>query len=354
MQDYFDLTAIGATAEVYAACEPYRKRGLVPGRVSVVHRDEYGLYTAAGEARAEAIGALLYRAESRSALPVVGDWVAAQPVGPGEAMIHAVLPRRTVFSRRAPGEREEEQAIAANIDRVLVVCGLDQDFNPRRIERYLTLARQSGAEPAIVLNKADLCAGLAAHRETAARIARGAPVVAVCAQCAAGIAPLRGLLGGTVALLGSSGVGKSTIVNQLLGEAVRQVREVRARDSRGRHTTTSRELLPLPGGGALIDNPGMRELQLWATPESLDAAFDEIAALAAGCRFRNCAHTVEYGCAVRAALEAGTLAPERWQSYRKLRAEIAWHERQTDTLAAQAQKRRWKSIHKAMRAGKQR
>jgi len=354
MQDSFDLTTIGATDAIFEAFQPYAARGLLLGRVSVVHSDRYRLYTARGEMTAEAIGALLYRTE-RSAWPAVGDWVAVQPVGPDEAplqaMIHAVLPRRTMFSRRAAGDRDQEQAIAANIDLALIVCGLDGDFNVRRIERYLTLSHASGVEAAIVLNKSDVCADLGARIDEAARVATGAPVVAITARAAGGIDPVLRLLrpGLTMALLGSSGVGKSTLVNQLLGVERQLVREVRESDSRGRHTTTYRELLPLPQGGALIDTPGMRELQLWADQDSLDSAFAEIAALAGECRFRDCSHVVEEGCAVQAAIEVGELDASRWESYRKLRGEIAWHARQTDVQAAQAQKKKWKAIHKAMR-----
>ncbi len=354
MQDSFDLTTIGATDAWFEAFQPHAARGLLLGRVSVAHSDRYRLYTARGEMTAEAIGALLFRTE-RSAWPVVGDWVAAQFVGPDEAlvqaMIHAVLPRRTVFSRRAAGDREQEQVMAANIDLALIVCGLDGDFNVRRIERYLTLAHASGVGAAIVLNKSDVCADLAVRLVEAASVAGSAPVVAITARSPEGIDPVLRLLrpGLTMALLGSSGVGKSTLVNQLLGVERQLVREVRESDTRGRHTTTYRELLPLPQGGALIDTPGMRELQLWASQDSLDSTFAEIAALAAGCRFRDCSHVVEEGCAVQAAIEAGELEASRWESYRKLRAEIAWHARQTDVQAAQAQKKKWKAIHKAMR-----
>lgn len=241
--------------------------------------------------------------------------------------------------------------MAANIDLVLIVCGLDQEFNVRRIERYLTLAQAGGVQATIVLNKLDACPEPGARIEEARRVAGGAPVLAITARTAGGIAPLSRLLrpGQTVALLGSSGVGKSTLVNQLLGVERQRVQAVRESDSRGRHTTTYRELLPLPQGAVLIDTPGMRELQLWADEDSLDAAFADIAALASGCRFGDCNHVLEQGCAVQAAIASGDLDASRWESYRKLRAEIAWHVRQTDIQAAQAQKRRWKAIHKAMR-----
>ena len=348
---FFDLSTIGANDEIDEHLEPYAARGLVLGRVSAVHREQYRLYTARGEMRAEAIGALLYRAVDGSEWPAVGDWVAAQIVGPGEAMIHAVLPRKTVFSRRAAGGREREQVITANIDLALVVCGLDRDFNLRRIERYLILARESGADAAVVLNKADLCADPQARIREVAQVAGAAPAVSICARSADAIEPVLALIAGsrTVALLGSSGVGKSTLVNRLLGEECQQVQEVRDSDSRGRHTTTWRELWPLPGGGAIIDTPGMRELQLWAGQESLDSAFDDIAEIALQCRYRDCAHGVEEGCAVQSALRDGALDEERWQSYEKLRAEVAWHERKTDLSAALAQNQRWKKIHKAMR-----
>jgi ribosome biogenesis GTPase len=351
MQESFDLRTIGATGDIFREFEAHQARGLALGRVSVVHADCYRIYTASGERQAEAIGALLYRTD-RSEWPAVGDWVAAQWVSGEDAMIHAVLPRRTVFTRRAAGKREQEQVIAANIDLALIVCGLDQDFNVRRIERYLTLARASGADAAVVLNKADLCADTEARAAEARRVTAQAPVLAVSARSAEGIGPLLELAGGgllTIALLGSSGVGKSTLVNQLLGEDRQRVREVRESDGRGRHTTTHRELVPLPGGGALIDTPGMRELQLWADQDSLDSAFAEIATLAAACRFRDCSHAGEKDCAVQAALLAGDLDDARWQSYQKLRAEIAWHERQTDVQVAQAVKRKWKQIHKEMR-----
>jgi ribosome biogenesis GTPase len=277
--------------------------------------------------------------------------VAARIVAADFAIVEAVLPRRTLFSRRAPGKREEQQPIAANIDLVFVVCGLDGDFNLRRLERYLAISIESGVTPVIVLNKADICVNLDASLAATAPVARGAMVVTTAASRPGGVDELAQFLryGRTIALLGSSGVGKSTIANGLIGEERIRTREVRESDSRGRHTTTHRELIPLPGGGALIDTPGMRELQLWAGEDSIESAFDEIAVLALECRYRDCSHSGEPGCAVRAALEAGDLDPARFESYRKLLAEARRHERLADPLAALEQKRKWKQIHKAVK-----
>jgi ribosome biogenesis GTPase / thiamine phosphate phosphatase len=345
-----NLESLGAGAPVRQSFQPHAARGLVLARVAVSHRDRYRLLSESGELDAEPSGRLWYEAAGIIDLPVAGDWVAARAVAPGQAIVEAVLPRQTLFSRRAPGRREDQQPIAANIDLVFLVCGLDADFNLRRIERYLALAAESGAAPVIVLNKTDLCSDLETRLTETAGVANGAPVVA----CSAATAPLDGLdaflaPGRTVALLGSSGAGKSTIVNRLLGEERFRTAGVRESDSRGRHTTTHRELVPLPRGGALIDTPGMRELQLWAGEESVDRAFEEIAAVAAECRFRDCSHSGELGCAVAEALARGDLAPDRWESYRKLLAEARRHERLADPLAALEQKRKWKVILKAHR-----
>lgn len=345
------LESLGADAGVFGAFQTYAAQGLLLGRVAVSQRDRYHLYTESGELEAEPSGALWYRAPDRAAMPVAGDWVAARRVAPGQAIVEAVLPRRTCFSRRAAGPREEEQPVAANIDMVFLVCGLDGDFNLRRLERYLTLAAQSGAEPVVVLNKSDVCPEVEARRAEAAEVAGAAPIVICSAREAAGLDVLAGFLrpGRTVALLGSSGVGKSTIVNRLLGEERLPAREVRLSDSRGRHTTAHRELAPLDCGGALIDTPGMRELQLWAGEESVDRAFADVAGLAAGCRYRDCSHAGEPGCALAEALAAGALPLERWESCRKLRGEAQRHEIRADRAAAQERKRQIKRIHRAAR-----
>lgn len=345
------LNSIGATPRVRASFEVFAARGLTLARVSRVNRGACEILAGNGEElRAEPTGALLYRASTALELPAVGDWVAAQIFGE-DAVVHAVLPRLTAFARRAAGTREEQQILAANMDTVFVVCGLDHDFNPRRLERYLTLTRESGAAPVIVLNKADLCPDIASRTRETVWIASGVPVAVIQANRLGGIAPLAPHIaeGRTIALLGSSGAGKSTLINQLLGISLQRTGDVCGREGRGRHTTTSRQLVPLPQGGALIDTPGLRELQLWAGQESLDETFAEIAAAALHCRFRDCTHSGEPGCAVEAALSDGAIDPARWQSYRKLTREIRHHEIASDQLAARAQKQRWKTIHKAMR-----
>jgi ribosome biogenesis GTPase len=283
-------------------------------------------------------------------MPAVGDWVAARIINAEQAIVEAVLPRRSCFYRRAVGKREERQAIAANLDLVFLVSGLDGDFNLRRIERYLTLAAEAGVEPVIVLNKADVCADAAGRVRDVTEITN-APVLAVSAIAPDGIAGLRAFLTGspTIALLGSSGAGKSTIVNALLGEARLRTGAVRESDSRGRHTTTHRELAPMAGGGALIDTPGMRELQLWASGESVDDVFGEIAEIAGRCRFADCSHSGEPDCAVAEARVLGLLAEERWESYRKLRAEARRHEAAVDGHKAQEDKRKLKAMMKSVR-----
>ncbi len=339
------LFSIGADAYVRDVFRPFEAEGIELGRISFAAHEQYRVFLdqpsvglESGECEAVPAGRLRWE----EALPAVGDWIAARRVDSGLVWMEAVLPRRTKFSRQAAGAAIAEQVLAANIDLALIVCGLDGDFNLRRLERYLVLAKESGALAVIVLNKLDVCDNHAAKVTAVEEIAPGTEVLAISAQQS--VEALRSLVRGrTVVLLGSSGAGKSTIVNGLLRGQSQSTQPVRAADSRGRHTTTSRMLLPLPEGGAIIDTPGMRELQLWATEESLDRVFEEIANLAERCRFGDCSHNTEPGCEVRAALETGRLDPSRWESYRKLQREVRRHE---DPAGL---KKEWKAIHKAMR-----
>jgi ribosome biogenesis GTPase / thiamine phosphate phosphatase len=338
------LEQIGVGARVAELFRPHASRGLELGRVSFAAHEQYRIYLESVECEAAPAGRLRWGDD----LPAVGDWVAARRVDQGLALIEAVLPRSTQFSRRAAGRGISEQVIAANVDLAAVVCGLDGDFNLRRLERYLILVRESGAAAIVVLNKADLCESVAERVEAVGRLGASANVIAMCAQ--ATVEPLRAIVRGrTVALLGSSGAGKSTILNGLLGKEWQATAAVRPADSRGRHTTTNRMLLPLAGGGAIIDNPGMRELQLWASQDSLEGVFQDVTDAAEHCRFRDCTHQNEPGCAVRNAVESGEIEPARWLSYRKLEAELHHASLEQDAVAKAAQKERWKAIHRALR-----
>lgn len=316
---------------------------LVPGRVVRQERGLLTVQTAERRLLARPAGRLLHHAPDAEALPAIGDWVALQlPSGEGEALLHTVLPRRSTLMRREAGSEREGQLIAANLDVVVLVAGLDGNFNPRRIERALTVAWNSGAAPVVVLSKADLHADVADRLQEVEALAPGVPVLALSAHLGTGIEELRAQLpaGKTGALLGSSGVGKSTLVNRLLGEARLATQPVREEDAKGRHTTTHRELFVLPHGGLLIDGPGMRELGLWGEEEGLGQAFADVLALATDCRFSDCAHRREPGCAVRGAVERGELAPERLESFEKLQREQAYQARQ-GSGAAQREHRRF-------------
>lgn len=323
-----------------------------PGRVLVEHRGSYAIMVGAGELDATVSGRFRHSAATVDDFPAVGDWVAVQLVDGGRsAVIRAVVPRKSQFARAARGDVAGAQVVAANVDVVLIVAGLDHDFNPRRLERYLALAWSSGAEPVIVLNKADICDDVPGRIADVASVAGGVPVRVLAAKEGIGLDSLTPLLepGKTVALIGSSGVGKSTLVNALLGFERQLVREVRADDQRGRHTTTSRELVLTPSGALLIDSPGMRSVGMWEVDEGLSDAFSDVAAYANECRFTDCAHDGEPGCAVRAAIADGRLAESRLLSQQKLARESAALTRRVDAAARAAERRRWKIIHKSVR-----
>ena len=334
-----DLESLGWDASFADAFRQFEQDGLAPARVAVEHRSEYVVYAEDGELRAELTGRLRHGDEH----PAVGDWVAvALRTAEGRATIQAVLPRRSAFVRKVAWSETKPQVVAANVDVVFVVCGLDTNYSARRIERYLTLAWESGAQPVVLLTKADLCDEVEARVYEIESVAFGVPVHSVSAPHGDGVETVRAYVpaGRTAALLGSSGVGKSTLVNTLVGEELLATREIRE-DGRGRHTTTHRQLVPLPHGGLVLDTPGMRELQLWDADEGLHTAFADVDALAAECRFADCAHRHEPGCAVRAALADGALDVERFESWQKLRRELEWLARRQDGRArSEARKER--------------
>ena len=337
-----DLTILGWSRHWDENFRSYAGQGYRPARVALQHKNSYCLYSEYGELTGKITGKMLYQATTSAQLPVVGDWVAIQvDEHRRQGIIQAVLPRRSKFSRQRAGTRTEEQVIAANVETMFLVSGLDQDLNLRRLERYLLLVWESGSNPLIVLNKVDLCPDLAGKLSQVESVAFGVPIVTISAVYHQGLAELQPFLqaGHTLALLGSSGVGKSTLVNCLLGQQRQKTQEVRHGDDHGRHTTTCRELILLPQGGMIIDTPGMRELQVWGDDTALHSTFDDVEALARQCRFRDCRHDNEPGCAVQQAITAGALAPKRLVNYRKLQRELYFHERKVNQQEHLAEKK---------------
>ena len=346
-----DLTKWGWDARLSALFQPH-SGSHQPGRVLSEHRGGYLVAIEGSEVDAAVSGRYRHEASTSEDFPAVGDWVALE-IGEAarSAVIQALIPRKTRFLRPARGDTGGAQVVAANVDVVLLVAGLDHDFNLRRIERYVALAWSSGAEPVIVLNKSDVCDDVAGRVADATAVAPGVPVRVLSAIDGTGLESLAPLLepGMTVALIGSSGVGKSTIVNALLGFDRQATGAVRADDQRGRHTTTMRELVVTPSGALLIDSPGMRSVGMWDIDEGLAEAFADVEEFASQCRFSDCAHRTEPGCAVQAAISSGKLPEARLLSQQKLEREWAAAARRVDPAARAEAAKRWKQIHKNSR-----
>lgn len=319
------LAELGWNDTFEAAFAPLRATGLEPARVAIQDKHHYVVLRAAGGLVARASGKLLHDARSRGEMPKVGDWVGiARQAGEDKAIIHAILPRRTKLSRKVPGRGTTEQVLVTNVDVAFVVQALDKTFNRRLLERFLLMVLEGGIQPAVVLNKADLCADPDAAVAEAKLCAVAAPIVAVSALTGKGVPELRRLLhpGTTAVFIGTSGVGKSSLINALYGEEVQATAEVREQDQKGRHTTSWREMIALPSGGLVIDTPGMREFHLWMAGDGIHEAFPDIEQLAWQCRFRNCTHTTEKHCAVLAAMAGGTVTKDRYDGFIKLRREL--------------------------------
>jgi ribosome biogenesis GTPase / thiamine phosphate phosphatase len=345
------LNSYGWSHALQQQFHDYAARGLVPARVIVQQRGLYVLANPSGEVTAQLSGRFAHEAAVGD-YPVAGDWVAvALRAAEGSATIHDLLPRHTAFERKAVG-RGGRQVVAANVDVALLVASLNQDLNARRIERYLAMAWESGASPAVVLTKADLCADRATLKAEIEAVAPGVPVHIVSALTGEGLEGLSTILasGQTAALLGSSGVGKSTLVNALAGRFQMPTQAIREHDARGRHTTTHRELILLPSGRLVLDTPGMRELGMWEANAGVSATFSDIETLTAGCRFSDCAHEAEPGCAVQEALAGGRLDAGRWRNYVKLQRELAHIDRKDDPRAQSEPRRMWSRRARMQRA----
>jgi ribosome biogenesis GTPase len=336
------------------AFEPHARAGHLPGRIIIQQREAHLVVTDGGTLSARVSGRL--RHEAREAgHPAAGDWVAlSAKAGEGTATIHAVLPRRTAFVRRAADSVQTLQVIAANIDVVFVVTSMNADLNPRRLERFLAAAWQSGARPVVVLTKADLCEQPEDQAAEIATLAAGCPVIVVSARQGLGLGGLKDHIapGETCVLIGSSGVGKSTLVNALLGEERMATQDIRAADARGRHTTSHRQLVLLPGGGLILDTPGIREVGLIDADEGLSTVFDDIEQLARNCRFRDCGHSSEPGCAVRGALNEGLLDAGRWAHFQKLSRELAALGVTKGRMAQEVERRRQAMLQRVYRSAK--
>ena len=328
--------------------------GSIPARVISERRNSYQVYSQCGVLSAQISGRLRYQSTTGDQYPAIGDWVVVEPQNDqSKSVIHAVLPRQSKFSRKEPWLKTREQVIAANVDTIFIVSGLDgsRSLNLRRMERYLTLTWNSGAVPVIVLNKVDLCPDIDRCVREIEPVATGVPIHPVSAKERIGLDALKAYIarGETVAFLGSSGVGKSALINALLGVEYQEVGGVRQSDGKGRHTTSQRDLILLPDGGAVIDTPGMREIQIWTDEENSQHAFKDIETLAQECRFKDCQHRTEPGCAVRAAIQKGDLDVKRFDNYLKMQKEMHHLISRQDNKIRIEEKRKWKNISKLVK-----
>ncbi|HLO12979.1 MAG TPA: ribosome small subunit-dependent GTPase A [Pseudoneobacillus sp.] len=347
-----NLNVIGKNESIEKDFASFKEQGFTLGRVALEHKRMYRVWTENGEPLCEVSGKFTYTASGREDYPAVGDWVVLQErINENRGTIHAILPRSSKFSRKSAGRVTEEQIVASNVDTIFLVNSLNEDLNLRRIERYLLLTWESGANPVIILSKSDLCENIDAKMAQVESIALGVPIIAISAFNNSGIEKVEEFLkpGKTIALLGSSGVGKSTITNHLLGKEKQTVQEIRESDDKGKHTTTHREMILLPNGAILIDTPGMRELQLWESNDGVSESFSDVEQLTEICRFRDCKHEKEPGCAVHRAIEMGELSKERLNSYKKLLKELAYLDRKVDKKALSDEKKHWKNISKQMK-----
>ncbi len=321
------IARLGWDAHWESLFAPHARAGWVPGRVAVEDKHHYQVYGEAGTFTGKVTGKLRSQARSQADFPKVGDWVAFEPhVGEDRARIHAILPRTTQLARKRKGRETSEQVLVTNVDLAFIVHGLDRELNVRLIERFLVMTREGGVQPVVLLNKADLDAASTSKGEGLRQSIGGVPVLTTCARTGRGLDHLWSFVqpGRAVVFMGASGVGKSSLINRLYGEEIQATTDVREGDAKGRHTTTWREMILLPGGGLVIDTPGMREFHMWMSGEGIHEAFPEIESLALRCHFRDCTHTCEQRCAVQAAVRSGQLPEERYQSFLKLQREIGF------------------------------
>jgi ribosome biogenesis GTPase len=331
--------------------QPFQEQGFAVGRIAIENRDNYLVLSGGNEYMGEVTGKLLFNASSSSDLPKVGDWVVVSLFeSEHKAIIHEVLPRQTKFSRKIAGAKTEEQILATNIDCIFIVQSCDNDFSLRRLERQMVMVYEGGAKPIVVLNKIDLCDQYEEYISQIFRIVPDDEIVAVSAKTDLGMDRLKSLLeaGKTFVFIGSSGVGKTSLINKIIGKDLFETNEVREKDATGRHTTTRRQLIILPGGGLVIDTPGLREFQLWEADEGLDGVYSEITELSVDCRFSDCTHSQEIGCAVIEAVETGKLSKDRYESYLKLAKELAYLKNRQEQNRYNS-KNRFKSISRAIK-----